>query len=54
MYFIDLKYGDELQKNTAPYRKDGTIQIISGKYEEKILDLLRDKAGHNIFLYIVC
>jgi len=52
MCFIDLKYGDELQKNTAPYRKDGAIQIISGKYEEKILDLLRDKAGHNIFLYI--
>ena len=52
MCFIDLRYGEELQKNTDFYRKDGSIQIVSGKYEEKILDLLRDKAGYNIFLYI--
>lgn len=52
MCFIDLRYGEDLKKNTEYYKKDGRIQIISGKYEEKILDLLQNKEGYNVFLYI--
>ena len=50
MCFIDLKYGSELQKNTDPYKKDGAIQIVSGKYEEKI----SSQKHHNSGGHCVC
>lgn len=51
--FIELNYADLLQKNI-----DGMIitgdkpEVIPGKYEEQIENLLKDKGGQNVFLYI--
>lgn len=51
--FIDLNYADDLQVNLAPYNNIyGSPNIVSGKYEEKILDILKSKRGQNVFLYI--
>lgn len=51
--FIDLNYADDLQVNLAPYNNAyGTPNIVSGKYEEKILDILKSKRDQNVFLYI--
>jgi len=47
-FFIDLNYANDLRNNLKDY--DG-IQVISGKYEERIEGLLSDKAGCNVFLY---
>jgi three-Cys-motif partner protein len=49
-YFIDLNYADELSANIADYM--GNIQVVSGKYEEKIEDLLANQRNNNVFLYI--
>lgn len=48
-FFIDLNYADDLRENLKDY---GGIQVISGKYEEIIEELLSDKAGCNVFLYV--
>lgn len=51
--FIDLNYASDLQMNLAPYSNYyGVPNIVSGKYEEKIVDILKDKKGQNVFLYI--
>jgi three-Cys-motif partner protein len=51
--FIDLNYANELTVNISDYcNSNGTPEVISGKYEEKIEPLLSDKKGNNIFLYI--
>lgn len=51
--FIDLNYAEDLQVNLAPYNNlYGTPNIISGRYEEKIAEVLKDKKGQNVFLYI--
>lgn len=47
--FIDLNYADDLQENLKNY---SGVNIISGKYEEKIEELLSNKNGNNVFLYI--
>lgn len=47
--FIDLNYANDLQENLKNYKG---ISIISGKYEEKIDSVLKDKANYNVFLYI--
>lgn len=47
--FIDLNYADDLRANLSGY---GEFDIISGRYEESIKELLSDKSGCNIFLYI--
>lgn len=53
MWFIDLNYERELRENTAIFETNyGLINIISGKYEEKIEGLLTNKQGANVFLYI--
>jgi three-Cys-motif partner protein len=49
LYFIDLNYSIDLQNNLANYNN---VNIISGKYEEEILPILKSKAGCNVFLYI--
>ena len=46
--YIDLNYAEDLKKNLTGYKK---INIISGRYEEVIEELLSKKNGHNI-LYI--
>lgn len=47
--FIDLNYSDDLKKNLVMYPG---VKIVSGAYEEKIDDLLKNKKGYNVFLYI--
>lgn len=47
--FIDLNYADELQAKLCKYPN---VNIISGKYEEQITNLLSNKNGWNVFLYI--
>lgn len=47
--FIEPHYTDDLRNNI----KDFTFaEVVSGKYEDKIEELLEDKDGDNVFLYI--
>jgi three-Cys-motif partner protein len=48
-YFVDLNYGEDLERNLKKYQ---VAHIISGKFEEIIIPLLEKKDGCNIFLYI--
>ena len=53
MTFIDLNYASGLETNLAMYDNCyGKPNIVSGKYEEKIIDILKDRRGQNVFLYI--
>lgn len=47
--FIDLNYADDLRVNLKDYPG---VKIVSGAYEETIDDLLKNKNGCNVFLYI--
>jgi hypothetical protein len=47
--FIDLNYADDLHENLKDYPD---VNIISGKYEDTIVDLLSDKNSCNVF-YII-
>lgn len=52
-YFIDLYYASDLEKNLAPYVEHAwKPYIVSGKYEDKIVEILHDKRDVNVFLYI--
>lgn len=48
-HFIDLNYADDLQKNLIGYPN---VKIYSGKYEDKIVEILGNKRNCNVFLYI--
>lgn len=48
-HFIDLNYAGDLQKNLIGYPN---VKIYSGKYEDKIVEILRNKYNCNVFLYI--
>ena len=51
--FIDLNYADDLLKNTAEYCNTNGIPLIkSGRYECEIAQILSNKKGVNVFLYI--
>lgn len=51
--FIDLNYAKELKENTAEFHNDnGSVQVVSGRYEEQIEHILSEKRNTNIFLYI--
>lgn len=51
--FIDLHYASELKTNIAAYNNDyGCPRVHPGRYEDLILELLKQKAGYNVFLYI--
>lgn len=53
MTFIDLNYASDLSVNLAEFDNCyGKPNVVSGKYEEKIIDILKDKKGQNVFLYI--
>lgn len=53
MTFIDLNYASDLKINLTAYDNCfGTPNVISGKYEDKIIDVLENKKGQNVFLYI--
>ena len=47
--FIDLNYADDLRSNLRDYHD---VSIVSGAYEDNIDELLQNKAGCNVFLYI--
>jgi three-Cys-motif partner protein len=47
--FIDLNYAADLQENLKDYP---WAKIISGKYEDNIRNILKNKIGYNVFLYI--
>lgn len=47
--FIDLNYADDLRSNLKDYPG---IKIVSGAYEDTIDELLKNKSGCNVFLYI--
>lgn len=47
--FIDLNYANELTYNLSNYP---SANIVSGKFEDKIYDVLFGRMGCNIFLYI--
>lgn len=53
MCFIDLNYTSELEMNLREYGDSCWKPIIiSGKYEEKIIEILKNKRNYNVFLYI--
>ncbi|MBR5923076.1 MAG: three-Cys-motif partner protein TcmP, partial [Clostridia bacterium] len=47
--FVDLNYADDLRKNLSAYPE---ANIVSGKYEDNIKSILRNKNNCNVFLYI--
>lgn len=47
--FIDLNYASDLEANLSAYPG---VKIVSGAYEDTIDELLKSKAGWNVFLYI--
>ncbi|MFQ7245451.1 MAG: three-Cys-motif partner protein TcmP [[Eubacterium] siraeum] len=47
--FIDLNYADDLRVNLKDYPG---AKIVPGAYEDTIDDLLKNKGGCNVFLYI--
>lgn len=47
--FIDLNYADDLRANLKDYPG---VKIVSGAYEDTIDELLKNKGGCNVFLYI--
>lgn len=51
--FIDLNYADDLRRNLQNYAdKNLQVEVVSGRYEDHIRGILRDKKGSNVFLYI--
>ena len=51
--FIDLNYENDLKTNLAGFHTgNGMINVVGGKYEEKIAGLLSNKRGADVFLYI--
>ena len=53
MNFIDLNYARELRQNLSLYdNKYGKLNIVDGKYEEKIISILKTQKNKNVFLYI--
>lgn len=52
-YFIDLYHASDLKKNLADYKcASWEPQIVSGKYEESIVEILKNRRDVNVFLYI--
>lgn len=51
--FIELNHAQKLSENIEIFNNGyGFPEIISGKYEEQIENLLSKKRGNNVFLYI--
>lgn len=52
-YFIELNYSKELEFNLSLYKhKSIHNEVINGKFEENIIDILKQNFDKNIFLYI--
>ena len=53
MIFLEPKHYKILSENVAECSPDNEfLNVIKGKYEDCILNILSDKSGYNIFLYI--
>ncbi len=53
MYFIELNHANVLEENLTEYNDNNiNYNVISGKFEDSIEDILSQKEGYNIFLYI--
>ncbi len=52
MFFIETKYAAQLTQKVENYKVNGVANVIEGRFEDKIVDLLKDKNGYNVFLYI--
>ncbi len=51
--FIDLNYAQELNTNIASFSNSyGCPNVVSGRYEDKIEEILSSKRGVNVFLYL--
>lgn len=52
-YFIDLNYASDLEINLASYEESyWKPYIVSGKFEDKIIEILQHRHDVNVFLYI--
>lgn len=51
-YFIDLNYADDLRNNLPKPNYRRNIQIIDGKFEDNIEEILAKAGKANVFLYI--
>ncbi len=51
-YFIEAKYAKELSSNIIDLTNNFTVEVLDGKYEERIDSILSTSNGKNIFLYI--
>ena len=47
--FIDLNYADDLRKNLQKYP---WVNVVAGKYEDNLANILQGKEHCNVFLYI--
>lgn len=51
--FIELNHAEDLNRNISEFQNaHGCPSVISGRYEEKIEDVLSPQKGANVFLYI--
>lgn len=48
-YFIERDYSTELKENLKNYRN---VTVLDGTYQENIKNILQEKDGENVFLYI--
>ena len=48
-YFIEVNHFDQLNENLRGYRR---VNVVKGKFEERIGQILKDNVGRNLFLYI--
>ena len=52
-YFIDLNYYEDLVVNLATFKEvDWKPNIVSGRYEDQIVNILENRRNVNVFLYI--
>lgn len=47
--FVEKKYHEELKENAKELKN---TRIIAGKYEDNIVDLIKQNIGNNVFIYI--
>lgn len=51
--FIELNHAEDLNRNISEFNNThGCPRVISGRYEDKIEEVLSSRKGENIFLYI--
>lgn len=48
-YFIEVNHFDQLNENLRGYQR---INVVKGKFEDQIMQILKGNVGRNLFLYI--